>query len=220
MKNLKKIILPLFFITQIFPITLKKTSNPKTARKSMTVVPTGTTEGHNYSTSQTTHQTPEYIQIPSTHPCYQNCMNSLKTGSPQTHEQVNAQGVPKNNLNQYPDEQYNPTGFTGMVYNGLNNVIEGTSALVGSTYRGGAQLQMSVLKSQNDIAKTQMELNQQQRMSDLEYQNGLNKKEIEVQNEVYDRESQSPVYGGTGYVPEPYQNAVHGSQAYLVKKII
>ena len=222
MKSLKKIIYIFLILTTTKQITIKKTLLKHPARKSMTVVPTGDNTGHNYSTTNPHASNTQYIQIPSTHPCYQNCMSSLTNGSHtggEVSHQTNAQGIDHNDLNQYPDQQYKPEGVTGELYNGLNGLIQGGAALIGNTMRGGAQLQMSVVKGHNDIAQTQMQMEQMDRMNNLDYQNTLNKKEIDVQTDTYNREAQSPVYGNQGYDQQPYRTAVHGSQAYKLKII-
>jgi hypothetical protein len=139
-------------------------------------------------------QSGSYIQIPSTHPCYTNCMHSLKNPSTTPHPSQTHHVVDPHSIDAVPDEVYKPEGPVGWVYNALNDVVQGTAAITSSAIRAGAQLEMNTMKTANQIQQHEMEMEVYRKNNELDNTKLINEKEMQVQNDIYKEEQKSPFH--------------------------
>ena len=138
------------------------------------------------------------IVIDSNHPCYANCMSAHNQhNQPYTHNQVGQYGVqythvPQNQNFSHNINTYEPKGFIGSIYNGLNSVLVGGTALAGNTMMATSQMNANLMQAENNLKQHQEAMDAQNRMNEMKLKGKVAEEQMHVNQNIVSSIQQGP----------------------------
>ena len=131
------------------------------------------------------------IVIDSSHPCYGNCMKSIENG---TYHTLNTDpgGVYDNSQFSHDINNYEPKGIVGTMFNGINSMLVGGTALASNGMLATAQLNSNLSRSQHQIEIQEQQLKKQQELDNMRLQHDMQQQKYNLNSQFANSARRGP----------------------------